>query len=187
MQYNLDLTKENRLITGEKLSTKLAVNNILATQKARILALKTLQSAEEIAKREGLELWLNKQCFSSFCGSGECRHASMAYVRYLVALGDDTSISKADRFVQELSKYRDGKGRWKGFPFYYTLLVLKELGTEKTKEERAYALAARERALKRINSNDEFSEIRESVLVKEGTQDLDMMGRYEDFQFYASI
>ncbi len=187
MQYNLDLTEENRLITGEKLSTKLAVNNILVLQKVRMLAQTISPSKEEIAKREGLELWVNKQCFLRFCGSGECKHSSMAFVRYLTALGDDADLSKADQFVQELSKYRDGKGRWNGFPFYYTLLVLKELGTDIAKKERAYALPARERALKRIDSSDEFLEIREAVLVKEGTQKLDITGRYEDYQFYSSI
>ena len=118
MQHNLDLTKENRLITGEKLSTQLAVNNILVVQKVRLLALNTSPSENEIAKREGLELWLKKQCFSNFCGSGECRHASMAYVRYLATLGDEASLSKANQFVQKLSEHRDGKLRRKWLPFY---------------------------------------------------------------------
>ena len=187
MQYNLDLIKENRLITGEKLSTKLAVNNITVVQKARLLSQLESPSEVEIAKRDGLELWLNQQCFSSFCGSGECRHASMAFVRYLAAIGDDTSISKANRFVHELAAYRDGRGRWKGFPFYYTLLALKELGTDRAKAEREYALPARERALKRISSDDEYFEIRESISSKDGTLGLSKMGSFEGFHFQSSI
>lgn len=187
MRYNHDLIKDNRLITGEKLSTKLAVDNIAVVQKARLLAQLDSPSEEEIAKRNGLELWLNQQCFSSFCGSGECRHASMAYVRYLAALGDDANNSQANQFVQELAAYRDGKGRWKGFPFYYTLLALKELGTHKAKKEREYALPARERALKRISNDDEFYEIREYVSAKEGTQELSKMGSFDGFLFQSSI
>ena len=165
MHENMDLSQKNRLITGEKLATKLAVKNIKAVQKARLLSSLNAPSAEDLQNLLSLEDWIEKQCFAKFCAVGECRHSSITYLRYLGTFDDETTKSKVDSFIQTLSEHRDGKGRWKGFPFYYTLLVLNEMKTEAARTEVEYALPACKRALNRLKENDTFYMIKYATLV----------------------
>jgi hypothetical protein len=164
LHENMDLSQKNHLVTGERLATKLAVKNIQALQKARLLSSLNNPSAEDLKKLLSLEDWIAKQCFAKFCAVGECKHSSIAYLRYLGIFDDDTTQSKVNSLVQMLSEHRDGKGRWKGFPFYYTLLVLNELKTKKAKEEAEYAISACERALSRLKEDDQFYMVRYAAL-----------------------
>jgi hypothetical protein len=50
--------------------------------------------------------------------------------------------------VKQLKEYRDGKGRWRRFPFYYTLLALGGIDMPAATRELKYAAPAVERALK---------------------------------------
>ena len=164
MQGKMDLVKKDRLVTGEKLSTKLAVKNIGTIQKARLLSSLSVPHAVDKSNLQKLDEWIKKQCFAEFCGVGECRHSSMAYLRYLGTLNGDTNKSTVDTFVHKLSECRDGGARWKGFPFYYTLLVLSELTSQDARTELQYAVPACHRAMKRINRKDPYSKIRREVL-----------------------
>jgi hypothetical protein len=164
MNAGMDLTQKNRLVTGEKLSTKLAVKNIKAVQKARLLSQLKDPSSEDMKELLSLDDWISKQCFSQFCAAGECRHSSLAYLRYLGTFEDETTKERVESFIREVSKHRDDKGRWKGFPFYYTLLVLHELNTEAAREELEYTLPACQRAETRIRESDTFYSIRYDVL-----------------------
>lgn len=58
----------------------------------------------------------------------------------------------------------DGKGRWKKFPFYYTLLSLSGIELSSAKSELNYAAPVLERLIKRVNNNDKF-EIRRKLLI----------------------
>lgn len=179
MQKKLDITQHNHLITGEKLSTKLAVKNINAIQKARLLSILDVPNEADEIRLQQLDSWITKQCFAEFCGAGECRHSSIAYLRYIGAFDGAINDEKVDRFIQLLSEYRDGNGRWKGFPFYYTLLVLSELYNESARIELEYAIPACKRAMKRIK-NDSYSKIRLEILsavinVGESTSVLDLL------------
>ena len=165
MHENLDLSQKNRLITGEKLATKLAVKNIKALQKARLLSSLKDPSTKDLNKLLALDDWITKQCFAEFCAVGECRQSSIAYLRYLGTFDDESTKSKVDSFVQILSEHRDDKGRWNGFPFYYTLLVLNELKTEGARKEIEYAFPACQRALKRVKESDEFYSTKHTTLV----------------------
>ncbi|MDF1537323.1 MAG: hypothetical protein P1Q69_00240 [Candidatus Thorarchaeota archaeon] len=164
MQVKIDLVKMNHLVTGEKLSTKLAVKNIGVVQDARLLSSLNAPDNTDRFNHQKLDEWIKKQCFTRFCGAGECRHSSMAYLRYLGTFGDDVSKARVDKFVRKLSEYRDGGGRWKGFPFYYTLLVLSELTNQDARTELQYAVPACQRAMKRIGRKDPFAKIRQEIL-----------------------
>jgi len=164
MQGKMDLVKKNHLITGEKLSTKLAVKNISTIQKARLLSSLSAPNATDKSNLQKLDEWIKKQCFAEFCGVGECRHSSMAYLRYLGTLNDEIAVSTGETFIQRLSESRDGGGRWKGFPFYYTLLVLSEIPSQDARTELQYAVPACQRAMKRISRKNPYSKIRHDVL-----------------------
>ncbi len=56
--------------------------------------------------------------------------------------------------LKKLKSYRDGKGRWRVFPFYYTLLALSEIDSSASIREMQYAAPSLERLLKRSASGD---------------------------------
>jgi hypothetical protein len=189
MQVGMDLTQKNRLITGEKLSTKLAVRNIYAVQKARLLSQLISPSSEDMKNLLSLDDWIAEQCFTKFCAAGECRHSTMAYLRYLGTFEDETTKERVETFIRKVSAHRDGKGRWKGFPFYYTLLVLHELNTEAAREELDYAIPACRRAEARIKVNDDFYSIRHDVLSNALRLTQHALGNFlaQDFPRYKTL
>ncbi len=51
--------------------------------------------------------------------------------------------------MQALKNHRDGKNRWRRFPFYYTLSALQEIDLQAAVEEMRYAAPVLERAIRR--------------------------------------
>ena len=73
-----------------------------------------------------------------------------------------------------LKRYRDNKGRWKGFPYYYVLHILNELESRLAFDEMRYAAPLIEKNLKK--NKTEVSKydvrrnfIREQILKKVGS------------------
>ena len=62
--------------------------------------------------------------------------------------------------IRTLKSLRDGKGRWKRFPFYYTLLILNEIELPAARKEMQYSAQACERLLKRRTKKDRISQRR---------------------------
>ena len=65
--------------------------------------------------------------------------------------------------LKALEKHRDGKGRWKRFPFYYTLLAISELDFKSAIAEMKYAAPVLERVIKRNSKKDKYAERRVSL------------------------
>jgi hypothetical protein len=61
-----------------------------------------------------------------------------------------------------LEKARDGRGRWKGFPYYYTVLALSEISLPEAKGELAYAGKVRSTISSRIP--EKYSKRRELLI-----------------------
>ena len=57
-------------------------------------------------------------------------------------------------------------GRWRRFPFYYTLLALSELDPKLSKTEVLYAAPLCERLLQRHSGRDKYSRRRKALLEK---------------------
>jgi len=148
------------LFTGERLRTKLAARNILTVEAARAMVL--FGMGEDILERTNR--WLLKQCFSSACTIGECAHSTVGLMRYLAAGGLADSEKRLNAHIAVLSQHRDGQGRWKRFPFYYTLLALCETDLPAAVEEMRYAAPACERFLRRSPKDDLFAPRRRAVV-----------------------
>jgi hypothetical protein len=65
--------------------------------------------------------------------------------------------------VNYLRERRDGKGRWRRFPFYYTLLALVEIPGTHAAEEIRYASPVLERMLRRSGRGDRFQRRRRAI------------------------
>lgn len=149
-----------RLFTGERLRTKLATRNILTEEAAR--ALNLFDVGEDILERT--DRWLLEQCFSSPCTVGECAYSTVGLMRYLTVGGLDGSEKRLNAHIAVLSQHQDGKGRWRRFPFYYTLLALSETDLPAAVEEMRYAAPACEWVLRRSPRDNTFGPRQRAVM-----------------------
>jgi hypothetical protein len=149
-----------RVYTGEKLQTGLAAKNILTIESARALVLsgsklETVQESIALA-----DTWLENQCFSDFCATGECRYSSIAFIRYLNALGNSPRL---ESMITKLSEFRDAKGGWTGFPYFFTLLALTEVDVPTAEDELRYALIYTEKRFKRSRIEEPYISRRNEI------------------------
>ncbi len=68
--------------------------------------------------------------------------------------------------VRQLKKRRDGKGRWRQFPFHYTLLALSEMDFPAAIREMKYAAPSCERVAKRKPGNDIYAKRRQLLAMR---------------------
>ena len=65
--------------------------------------------------------------------------------------------------IRQLKKHRDNKGRWRRFPFHYTLLALNEMDFPAAIREMKYAAPSVERIAKRNPGKDIYAKRRQIV------------------------
>ena len=65
--------------------------------------------------------------------------------------------------LADLRSRRDGSGRWRTYPFYYTLLSLVEIDHPAAQAELTYAAPACERVLRRRPGSGEFEQRRAAL------------------------
>lgn len=68
--------------------------------------------------------------------------------------------------MKALRHQRDKEGKWKPFPFWYTLLVLTELVFPEALDEMRYAAPTIERSLKRLKQDDKYGSRRKKLAEK---------------------
>jgi hypothetical protein len=144
-----DLKAGVRLFTGELLKTHLAARNILTTEVARALFLLVPATPGVREALERANRWLLGMCFAGSCVIGECAHSTVGWMRYLAAGALDDAEGRLEAHLQVLAQHRDRRGRWKRFPFYYTLLALSEIDLPAAVAEMCYAAPACERSWRR--------------------------------------
>lgn len=163
-----DFQKGLVLFTGEKVSTRAGISHVLGQESCRSLILLDVKStnvkmAIKKATAGFIERMKNiKQDKGTYC----CATCSCAFWRHLAAGGLVNSEWILARGLRTLKSCRDGKGRWKKFPFYYTLLVLSEMQLDGSVKEMQYAAPACERLLNRETKKDRISQRRHTLAEK---------------------
>jgi hypothetical protein len=153
-----------KLFTGEQLATDLAKNHILMIEATRILKLLSLQSHAVTQSILLADLRMDKMCYSNFCPKGECKALTIAYIRYLSLDGTGNSASRINTHLTNLISYRNGKGKWGDFPFFYTLLMLLEIKDPLAIEELQYAAPFCEKQLAQNWPADPTSKRRQDII-----------------------
>ncbi len=143
-----------RLVTGEKPRTLLLANNAVELETLRLLALlrPDLPAVRQVLNQANLRL--EKQCFASVCLVGECAAASIAYLRYLTALGVEAHRARIDHGLASLKQDRSGNGKWRRFPTRFTRRWLEELPRQLSAAELEYSQP--ERAQSTEESHHDF-------------------------------
>lgn len=89
----------------------------------------------------------------------------MSVWRHLTAGGLSKKRTRLAAGIGYLAEHRDGKGRWRRFPYYYTLLALTEVPGKRAVEEMRYTAPGLERMLKRKPRGDRY-DLRRRVLAE---------------------
>jgi hypothetical protein len=155
---------QSRLFTGERLQTEFACRNIQLIEAVRLLALLALDDPIPTRAVQLSNQLMDALCYSKFCAKGECKSLTIAYMRYLAAINTAGAAVRLDQFLTMLAGYRDGKGKWHGFPFYYTLLMLSETDHPLATDELGYAAPSFEKLSRQDWSNDRYSNRCQSIL-----------------------
>jgi hypothetical protein len=162
--------KEKRLFTGERLQSAAGSAHILGEEALRALIKLNSQTSE--AKnaidhaRAGFEQRLketSERYGGRLIGMYCCGICTVSYIRNL-ALGTFVdSVERLEASIGELNKFRTGSGRWRRFPFHYTVLALSEIDHPDALEEIRYAAPSLERILKRKTLKNRYETRRKDL------------------------
>ncbi len=92
-----------------------------------------------------------------------CRRCSVALWRHLAAGGLAHGERRLAAGMGVLRSSRGDNGRWRTFPFYYTLFALNDIKLRSALEELRFAAPALERALTRAPKADSFDQRRRTL------------------------
>ena len=164
--FTAEAATESRLFSGERLNTAFASRHIQLIEAARLLKLLGMDdkaTAKSIALAEN---HMNAMCYSKFCSKGECKSITVAYLRYLPTSDQKDSPAHINSLLTQLAAHRDEKGKWRGFPFFYTVLVLSEIDDPLAINEREYAAPVFQKPPGALLSTDPISRRRQAILAR---------------------
>lgn len=145
--------------TGEPVRSSAATGHVLSEESCAALFHlgASTREAREALKRARVNFFRRldqSEVAGQWSGVYCCGTCSVALWRHLSASGEPDDQRRIENGLAELHRYRDGKGRWRRFPFYYTLLALSEIDHPALKDEILYAGEIIERALNRLVKAD---------------------------------
>ena len=146
-----------RLFTGETLHTEFACRHLQLIEATRVLSLLALDNPAVSRSISLSNQRMNTMCYSQFCSKGECRSLTVAYMRFLASLNTNDASSHLNQLLAQLESYRDGKGKWHGFPYYYTILMLSETDDPKSADELQYTAPVLDRMSGQKSVKDRYS------------------------------
>ncbi|MCX7049299.1 MAG: hypothetical protein NTX50_27910 [Candidatus Sumerlaeota bacterium] len=150
-----DFAEGAALFTGEKVHTRAGIAHTLGEEACRALLLldTPVAAVREALQRasDGISERLSDAQSSTRFTPGWycCGKCSVALWRHLAAGGLKPFQHWMPAAMENLRTRRDGKGRWHGLPFHYTLLALSEMAIPASMDERRYAAPVCERLLTR--------------------------------------
>lgn len=154
-----DFTEGIRLFTGETIRTRAGTAHILGEEACRALCLlaprqKKIRDAlgragEVMTKSMTHSLTIPRK--HTWPGEYCCGRCSVSVWRHVLA-GGLPGVNREKLFaaaVKAVHANRDGKGKWKRYPLFYTLSALVEIHTPASRAEMRYVAAKLEQYLKR--------------------------------------
>lgn len=122
-----------QLFTGER-ATSASARHILGEETCRVLHLlgvrdRVVQRALDAATAGLMQALERAACDPRHTNPGTfcCGKCTVGLWRHLIAGGLDRQEERLDQGVRALRSRRDGRGGWRTFPFWYTVLALSEI------------------------------------------------------------
>lgn len=145
--------------TGEPVLSAAGTGHVLSEEACRVLfrlGADSLEVREALKRaRRGIFHRLEQaEARGADAGVYCCGSCSVALWRHLSASGSAEDERRLENGLRALNHHRDEKGRWKRFPFHYTLLALSAIELPAARAELDYAAQNIERALRRLTKTD---------------------------------
>ena len=165
----LDYKRGITLYTGERIVSGAAIGHILGEEASRALRLLDGKSAVARAalarsNKNMIRALASAETPDQPRGFYCCGTCTAALWRHLAVGGLDRPRKRLSHGLKVLRKYRDGTGKWRRFPFYYTLLALHEIGGTKARDELRYAAPLCEKYLERSRAKSRIGARRRTLL-----------------------
>lgn len=157
-----DFTEGARLFTGETVQSRAGTSHILGEEACRALLLLEVPSLDvrDVLNRASLGMMSRLGATQDGSGIYCCGKCTAALWRHLAVGGLEDSERRLTTGSRALKSHRDGNGKWRTFPFYYTLLVLSEIDLPLAVEEMRYASTVCQRYLRRSSKDDRIAQRR---------------------------
>jgi hypothetical protein len=145
-----DLSEGLQMLTGEQYPRRgLLARHILGEEALRAVVLWNRRSHPAAMKAlEGFEEMMNSHPGGFYC----CYNCAPAFLKTLSVVNLNNSDEILDKGIGNIKKARVSNGRWRGFPFYYTLLVLSEMDASSAKAELRYAGKTAQKLIKKYEN-----------------------------------
>jgi hypothetical protein len=166
----LDFRRGIRVFTGEPVSSRAAVAHVLGEECCRLLlelGINDGEISESLARAESgmLErLHRSERAHAQHIGFYCCGICTASFWRHLAAGGLDRPEPRLLDGLRVLAGLRPAGGRWRRFPFYYTVLALTEMDMPEAVAELRRVLPAVERSLKAQRGADRYTKRCRAVL-----------------------
>ena len=153
-----------KLFTSENVTTRAGISHILGEEACHVLfklnvksTFPEIQNAEDGLKK-AIKNAIEKgyESYGWYC----CGKCSAAYWRNLSAEGVDRNKKILKAGIKILNSLRDGNGKWKRFPFYYSLYSLSDIELPEAKEELRYTANVCERLQRTMRKDGKYAERR---------------------------
>ena len=163
-----DLRDGVRVYTGELIRSGAAIGHILGEEACRALILlsvddSTIREALDRATDGMLRRLRQTENMSKVHGMFCCGICTVAYWRNVMVGGLDRNEERLAAGMVALRARRSNDGRWRRFPFYYTLLALSEMNFRPALDEIRYVAPLLEHYVRRRVADNTFSERRRIV------------------------
>ncbi len=158
-----------RLFTGEQAASSAAARHILGEEACRALILLKVSQGEVRAALERASEGMAQRLTSSrdaAAGMYCCARCTVALWRHL-AVGGLAAVDREQWLaagMRTLKAHRNDDGRWRTFPFFWTLLALSEIAARGAQAELHYAAEPCERYLARARGTDRFARRRRTLV-----------------------
>ncbi len=149
-----DWSRECRLFTGERLTTRAGRAHVIAEETNRVLRIIKQEAGLDVPSLEESEARLGERIFhdcrehaletGEFC----CATCSVALWRYMSAGGFPGHPDLIKPGLRTLRGARSATGGWNRFPFYYTMLFLSECPENQAGEEMRFHVKSCQRRLR---------------------------------------
>jgi hypothetical protein len=160
-----DMTFGTATFTGETIRSGAATGHVLSEEACRVLyrleaTISTdgmssiICQAIDRARQNIFRRMEQSEVKGQWSGVYCCGTCSVALWRHLLASGLTDDLHRLTNGLAELNRHRDGQGRWRRFPFFYTLLALTEIDLPGVRDEILYAEGVIERTLRRLEKAD---------------------------------
>ncbi len=161
-----ELAQGPRLFTGERV-TGAAARHILGEESCRaLILLNVTDSKVASALASANESMRSRLCqrerspdFGWYC----CCRCSVSLWRHLSVGGLDQQPQRLVSGIKRLRQYRSDDGRWRAFPFWYTVLALQGIDLREAEEELGHAAKVLARAANSKSNGNGYAKRRSLI------------------------